>query len=184
MRQHKLALCKQHFLEWIVGQTERFIHKYKMFTPEEKILVSVSGGKDSLSLWDIFNRLGYKLDGLYIGLGIDEGINYSTQSQQFSEKFASQHNLNLIVINVSQRFGESIPQFALRSNRGKGKPCSVCGLTKRHIMNRTARDEGYDVLLTGHNSSVLIALGYRQRRGLPGRGEQMVRKFFGSRSLG
>jgi uncharacterized protein (TIGR00269 family) len=35
--------------------------------------------------------------------------------------------------------------------RGRIKPCSVCGLVKRHVMNRVARDGGYDVLATGHN---------------------------------
>ena len=45
MRQHKLALCKEHYLEWIPGQTERFIKKYGMFTHAERILVAVSGGR-------------------------------------------------------------------------------------------------------------------------------------------
>ena len=53
-----------------------------MFGPDEKILVAVSGGKDSLSLWDILNRLGYQADGLYLGLGIDEGLGYSTESHR------------------------------------------------------------------------------------------------------
>ena len=77
MRQHKLALCKEHYLEWVPEQTERFIEKYEMFSHDEKILVAVSGGKDSLSLWDILIRLGYHADGLYIGLGIDAGVDYS-----------------------------------------------------------------------------------------------------------
>src|ERR1044071_2787481 len=63
MRQHKLALCKEHYLEWVPEQTERFIKKYEMFTRHEKILVAVSGGKDSLALWDILTRLGYQADG-------------------------------------------------------------------------------------------------------------------------
>ena len=41
--------------------------------------------------------------------------------------------------------------MAARTTRGRGKPCAVCGLSKRHIMNRVAREEGYDVLATGHN---------------------------------
>src|SRR3989304_566317 len=71
MRQHKLALCEEHFREWMPEQTQRFVEKYRMFAPEDKILVAVSGGKDSLSLWDILHRLGYQADGLYIGVGID-----------------------------------------------------------------------------------------------------------------
>lgn len=91
MRQHKLALCKDHYLEWIPEQTERFIKKYGMFRRGEKVLVAVSGGKDSLSLWDILRRLGYDADGLYIGLGIDGGIGYSSESQRLSQKFANEN---------------------------------------------------------------------------------------------
>lgn len=151
MKQHKLALCKEHYLEWIPEQTERFIKKYKMFTREEKVIVAVSGGKDSLSLWDILVRLGFKADGLYIGLGIDGGRDYSSESHRLTENFAERNHLNLHVVDVEKEYGYSIPVLAEMSHRGKGKPCSVCGLTKRHVMNRIARDLGYDVLATGHN---------------------------------
>jgi tRNA-5-methyluridine54 2-sulfurtransferase len=151
MRQHKLALCAEHFLEWMPAQVERFIGKYHMFTRQDRVLVAVSGGKDSLSLWDILWRLEYPADGLYIGLGIDGGVNYSAESQRLAEAFAAGRGLRLIVANVFQEYGETIPQIAHRTHRGRGKPCSVCGLSKRHIMNRVAREGGYDVLVTGHN---------------------------------
>ena len=151
MRQHKLALCKEHYLEWVPEQTERFIQKYEMFTPDEKILVAVSGGKDSLSLWHILAKLGYQADGLYLGLGIDGGINYSHESQRLTEEFAARNNLKLHVVDIEKEYGQPIPVIAQRSHRGDGKPCAVCGLAKRHEMNRVARDLGYDVLATGHN---------------------------------
>jgi hypothetical protein len=66
MRQHKLALCREHFMRWVPEQTERFIEKYKMFARGERLLLAVSGGKDSLALWDILLRLGFAADGLYI----------------------------------------------------------------------------------------------------------------------
>ncbi|HVN15439.1 MAG TPA: ATP-binding protein [Anaerolineales bacterium] len=151
MRQHRLALCKEHYLEWVPEQAERLIKKYKMFTRDEKILVAVSGGKDSLSLWDILTRLGYQADGLYLGLGIDGGINYSHESQRLAEKFAAEHNLKLHVVDIEKTYGQPIPVLSEISHRGHGKPCAVCGLAKRHEMNRIARDLGYDVLATGHN---------------------------------
>jgi uncharacterized protein (TIGR00269 family) len=151
MRQHKLALCAEHYLEWIPEQVERAIQKYKMFGRDERILVAVSGGKDSLSLWDILTRLGYPADGLYIGLGINGGIDYSDESQRLTEKFAAEHGLTLHVESVPEQYGESIPMLAERTNRGRGKPCAVCGMTKRHVMNRLAREGDYAALATGHN---------------------------------
>ncbi|MFC1996681.1 ATP-binding protein [Chloroflexota bacterium] len=157
MRQHKLALCKDHFPEWIIEQTGRTIKKYKMFGPQDKILVAVSGGKDSLALWDILNQMGYQTDGLYIGLGIDDvlddnvGLGYSEKSMRLTKEFAKNRDLKLTIVDFPGKYGESIPDIAQRTQRGRGKPCSVCGLTKRHIMNREARDGNYDVLVTGHN---------------------------------
>ena len=151
MRQHRLALCGNHFLEWLPEQTERFIRKYEMFGREQRILVAVSGGKDSLSLWDLLVRLGYQADGLYIGLGIDGGLGYSDVSHARARAFADLHHLTLHEVDVQAEYGQPIPILAEISQRGRGKPCAVCGLTKRHVMNRTARDLGYDVLATGHN---------------------------------
>ena len=151
MRQHKLALCKEHYLEWLPEQVERAIKKYHMFTHDERILVAVSGGKDSLSLWDILHRLGYQADGIYIGLGIDGGVSYSSESQRLCEQFASERGLKLTVVDLPNQYGTTIPDLAARTHRGRDKPCSVCGLSKRHIMNRVAHEGDYAVLVTGHN---------------------------------
>lgn len=151
MRQHKLALCKKHFLDWVPMQVERAIKRYHMFTHDDQLLVAVSGGKDSLSLWDILHRLGYLADGLYIGLGIDGGVNYSARSLEYTQLFAINNNLNLHVVDMQSEYGETIPELTMRTHRGRYKPCSVCGLAKRHVMNKLAKEQGYSVLITGHN---------------------------------
>lgn len=155
MRQHKLALCREHYLEWVPEQTQRFIEKYRMFTPDERVLVAVSGGKDSLALWDVLLRLGFQADGLYIGLGIDypDGESYSGESLEKVQGFVEQFwpDAQLEVVDVAALYGTGIPEAAKISHRGRGKPCSVCGLVKRHVMNRVARDGGYAALVTGHN---------------------------------
>ena len=87
MRHHKLALCGEHYEEWVLAQTDRAIDKYKMFTRDDRVLVAVSGGKDSLSLWDVLLRLGYQADGLYIGLGINAPLPYSDASLDKTRQF-------------------------------------------------------------------------------------------------
>jgi len=158
MRQHKLALCKDHYLEWFLEQTERFIKKYRMFERDERVLVAVSGGKDSLSLWDVLLRLGYHAEGLYIGLGIDGCIGYSSQSRQKAEQFVAQHDGAVLhVVDIPQTYGHTIPEMARMKRRGN-KPCSLCGMSRRHIMNRVALEKGFDVLATGHNLDDEVAV--------------------------
>ncbi|MBI9044535.1 MAG: adenine nucleotide alpha hydrolase family protein [Anaerolineaceae bacterium] len=121
-----------------------------MFTRDEKILVAVSGGKDSLALWDILNQLGYQADGLYIQLGILKN-RYSEISGEISQNFANQRGLKLHTVQFKDQYGEDIVEVSKRSNRGKGRPCAVCGLAKRHIMNKIATKYEYSTLVTGHN---------------------------------
>ena len=153
MRQHRLQLCAAHFVEWLTTTTQRAIETYQMFTPTDKVLVAVSGGKDSLGLWDVLLNLGYQAEGLYINLGIDEGIGYSAQSLQMCHKFVAEHHpdARLHVIEIGGEYGRTIPILAHTERRGQRKPCSVCGLVKRHVMNRVARDGSFAAIATGHN---------------------------------
>jgi uncharacterized protein (TIGR00269 family) len=147
-----LALCRDHFLDWFVGYTQRSIEKLGMFDGSDRILVAVSGGKDSLALWDVLVRLGYHADGLYIDLGIGGENGYSAVSRDRAKAFADGQGLTLHVVSIADTYGRSIPELAQRSRRGRGKPCSVCGLVKRHVMNRLTLEGGYAVLTTGHNT--------------------------------
>ena len=151
MRQHRLSLCKEHYLEWLPAQVLHTIKKYSMFSHADRVLVAVSGGKDSLALWDILALLGYNTEGLYIDLGIDGGIAYSDRSKQAAQVFATEHGLTLHIADIRQISGETISQINERTHRGRSKPCSVCGLVKRHVMNQFALDEGFEAVVTAHN---------------------------------
>ncbi|HSR34152.1 MAG TPA: ATP-binding protein [Anaerolineae bacterium] len=160
MRQHRLRLCDDHFVEWFATMTHRTIDKYQMFTPADKVLVAVSGGKDSLALWDVLLMLGYRAEGMYIGLGIDEGIGYSEQSLEMCKRFVNDHHPDAVLhlVDVPGEYGKSIPTLARTSQRGRGKPCAVCGLVKRHVMNRFARDGAFSAIATGHNLDDEVAV--------------------------
>ena len=149
MPQHRLQLCAEHFLEWVPSMVQRAIAKYHMFERDDRILVAVSGGKDSLTLWEVLIQLGYQTEGVYINLGIDHE-NYSNVSQERAETFAFAHgDVPLRVINVQETYGKAIPDLT-RTRRGR-RICSACGLVKRHIMNRIAYEGNYAAIATGHN---------------------------------
>jgi len=145
LRQHNAAFCAEHFLAFCNRQVEKAIHKFQMFPPDAQVLVAVSGGKDSLALWDILIELGYRADGLVIGLGIGE---YSDSSTQFARNFAESRDLTLHEYDLESTHGFTVPDAAQSTSR---VPCSACGLSKRHIFDSVAIDGGYDVVVTGHN---------------------------------
>ena len=161
MPQHRLALCKNHYLEWLPAQVQRDISKFKMFSKTDRILVAVSGGKDSLALWDLLQQLGYLTEGIYIDLGIDSGTAYSRRSGEYAQSFADQRGLKLMVVDVARDYSESLPQLAVRTLRGRDKPCSICGLVKRHILNRISTEGHFSALATAHNlddeTAILLA---------------------------
>jgi len=123
----------------------RAIDHFSMLRRDDRVLVAVSGGKDSLMAWDVLRSLGYDADGLYVGLGIGD---YSAESLRYARGFAQERGGHLIEIDVPAAYGYDIPS----GSRAAGRvPCSACGLSKRHLFNQAARDGGYDVVVTGHN---------------------------------
>jgi uncharacterized protein (TIGR00269 family) len=160
MRQHRLRLCANHFTEWLVSMTQRTIERYEMFSQADRVLVAVSGGKDSLALWDVLLTLGYQAEGMYINLGIDEEMRYSNLSLAMCRRFVSAHHPEAVlrVVDLEEEYGQSLPVLARTKQRGRGKPCSVCGLVKRHVMNRVARDGDFAAIATGHNLDDEVAV--------------------------
>ena len=145
VRRHNAAFCRDHFLHHCDEQVARAIHSHKMLAPGERVLVAVSGGKDSLALWDILVRLGYEADGLYLGLGIGE---YSDESVVYAREQARAIGRPLLEIDLARDYGYDIPGAAAATRRA---PCGACGLSKRHLFNSAALEHGYDVVATGHN---------------------------------
>ncbi len=142
---HNANFCSDHFLQFCRRQVERAISDFDMFAPGDRVLVAVSGGKDSLALWDLLIQLGYQADGLYIGLGIGD---YSDESCGYAQRFADERNLQLRVVSLRDEYGFDVPTASVASRR---VPCSACGLTKRHLFDAAALEGGYDAVATGHN---------------------------------
>ncbi|MEM8923776.1 MAG: ATP-binding protein [Actinomycetota bacterium] len=142
---HNANFCADHFLRYCRQQVERSIDDFDMLKVGERALVAVSGGKDSLAVWDLLVELGHDIDGLYIGLGIGE---YSDTSGEFVRSFARDRSLALTEIDLRRDYDFDVPTAASVTGR---VPCSACGLSKRHLFDSAALDGGYDVVVTGHN---------------------------------
>jgi uncharacterized protein (TIGR00269 family) len=167
IRRHNAAFCGEHFVTHCRDQVRRALRDHDMVQPGERMLVAVSGGKDSLALWDLLVDLGYAADGLYLGLGIGE---YSDESGRFARGYAADRGLTLHEVDLGADVGFTVPEAAAATHRA---PCGACGLSKRHLFNSFAVDHGYPVVATGHNlddeAAVLLGNVLRWETGYLGR---------------
>ena len=145
IRRHNAGFCKEHFLDHINSQVAKTIKEFSMFGPDDRLFVAVSGGKDSLAVWDILIDLGHDATGFYLDLGIG---GYSNRSKEAAIAYAEQKGAKLVVRSLAEEHGFTVPELSKLTGR---VPCSGCGLNKRYEFNRAALEEGFDVLVTGHN---------------------------------
>ncbi len=141
---HHAGFCPDCFHEFFSRQVEKGIRSHRLCTREDRILVALSGGKDSLSLMLELSRQGYDVTGLHIDLAIPET---SAATRSVVERFCARHGFALIVKDMAE---EGLP-IPLVRERIKRPICSACGKIKRYFFNKTALDGGFTVLATGHN---------------------------------
>ena len=145
IRRHNANFCVDHFLRLCRDQVAKAIEEFEMLAPGERVLVAVSGGKDSLAVWDLLRELGYDADGFYVGLGIGE---YSDRSGEMVRAFAQERGWPLRQVDLRETYDLDVPTAAKVTRR---VPCSACGLSKRHLFDQAALEGGYDAVATGHN---------------------------------
>ncbi len=145
LKRHRIALCEQCYPKFFRKQVLHAVEKEKMFTKEEKICVAVSGGKDSMALLHVLHVLGYNVEAFHIDLGIDE---YSRKCREIVERFCKSNRIGYHILKLKQERGKSLKDVLVKTKR---PPCSVCGIVKRYLTNKFARENKYDVVATGHN---------------------------------
>ena len=145
LRRHHSAYCGPHYVDFFRHQVARNIRRHRMFGHTDRVLVAISGGKDSLALWEVLLEAGYQATGFHIHLGIGD---YSERSAVKSREFATARGVELLESDVEKEFGLGIPGLSGALRR---VPCSGCGMNKRYLINRAALDRGFDVVVTGHN---------------------------------
>ena len=145
--------CKEHFFEYFENKVFRTIKRYKLMSRDDKICVAASGGKDSLAA--LFMTMKYcKKYGIdYFALAIDEGIeDYRDHTIEDLKEFCSNYDIPLTIISFKAKFGSTLDGLTEKAiTEHNKKPCTVCGILRRSLLNKGSRELGATKLVTGHN---------------------------------
>jgi len=133
----------------IEKQVKETIDKYNLIKRGEKVIVALSGGKDSTSLLYILKKLGYNVSGLMIDLNLGNWSEIHKKNMTF---FCRELGIKLNIVDLKKEFGHGIC-FIKRVVKEKKNlsGCTVCGVIKRWILNKEAKKLKADKIATGHN---------------------------------
>jgi len=136
----------------IPKKVKQTIEKQKLIGKREKVLVALSGGKDSTLVAFLLHKLGHNIEGFHINLGLGK---YSSDCEKAVEQLCKDLGIKLHIHNFKEHHGSSMCYLrtSIQSIPGKKglKNCAICGVIKKWILNREARKLGFKKIATGHN---------------------------------
>ncbi len=133
----------------IQTQVKQTIKKYKLCNKSEKIIVALSGGKDSTVVAYILKNLDYNIQGFHINLGLGD---YSLRCEKAVKKLCKQLEIKLHIYDFNKNYGSSMCYLRTSIQSKKAlKNCAICGVIKKWILNKQARKLKADKIATGHH---------------------------------
>ena len=144
-----LHLCEDHFIQDLETKAKRAIRAHRWIQPGDRIGVAISGGKDSSALLYFLKKvLGPRRDVDLVGITIDEGIQ-GYRHPEDTVKMASGMGIECITASFSNEYGVTLDRIVERA--GDAQSCSYCGVLRRHLINKVARENGMTKLALGFN---------------------------------
>lgn len=155
LRSYNINLCRDCYPKFYERLVERSIKKYKIIKENERILVAVSGGKDSVALAHTLAKLHkflkFNFEIFHINLGLGE---YSEKCEKAAKELGKKLEIKTNIVKLTD-YGFAIPEIRVK------KRCHFCGVAKRYLMNRYARENGFDVIATGHTSDDIVKFFFK-----------------------
>ncbi|WFN37210.1 TIGR00269 family protein [Methanomicrobium antiquum] len=146
----KIRLCSGHFIEEAENRVYAHIRNNEMISPGDRILVGLSGGKDSTALLLMLHSyLSDFKEAELVAVTVDEGISgYREETVEAAVNLASELGIEHHIISFDEIFDTNLDKIVA----GKDvRACSVCGVLRRRALIIAAKRFGATKIATGHN---------------------------------
>ena len=143
-------LCKAHFIDYFEGKVLKTIRQFELLGKEENIGIALSGGKDSLTVLKILSKISEENPKIKLNaILIDEGIaGYRDKTIVTAQRFCDLHKIKLHIFSYKEELGLTLDEMLKKLDV---KPCTICGIFRRYLLNKKSKELEFTKLATGHN---------------------------------
>jgi uncharacterized protein (TIGR00269 family) len=144
-------LCAPHFRESVEERVRREMHRQLPRFGRGTVAVALSGGKDSGVALSLAHRYFRRRPTVrVVALSVDEGIaGYRSGTLAAARSLTEALGVEHRVVTAEEAIGTTTDRTA--AQLPDTVPCSFCGVWRRQLLNRAARDVGADALVLGFN---------------------------------
>ncbi|MEM4359911.1 MAG: TIGR00269 family protein [Candidatus Bilamarchaeaceae archaeon] len=143
-------MCRKHFVRHFEKRFFETVREFGMVKKGETVALGLSGGKDSTTLLYMLRKLKTKLPFDIIAITIDLGIDceYNKKIIQIAAETCKQLGIRHYIFPLKNAIGYTIDELVVKT--GTRNPCSECGIVRRYLLNRYARELGANKLAIAH----------------------------------
>ncbi|MDI6690549.1 MAG: TIGR00269 family protein [Candidatus Bathyarchaeota archaeon] len=148
-------LCKKCFTESIEAKVKATIAKYGMLQFDDRIVIAVSGGKDSVSLLHILAKIerDYPKASL-MAVTVDEGIRgYRDEALKIARENCKKLGIPHHMVSFKELYGYRLDEIVKKVKEKRDlklTPCAYCSVMRRKALNITARKLEANKIATAH----------------------------------
>ena len=141
-------LTKSEFLKYFERKVAKTISRFNLIQHGDNVCIGVSGGKDSLVLLHILSKFSKEKNFTVSAILVDEGIDgYRDKTIPKAKEVCDKNDVELNIYSYENEFGQKLDRIVEKGFH----PCSVCGVFRRKLLNKYARELKATKLATGHN---------------------------------
>jgi uncharacterized protein (TIGR00269 family) len=150
-----IPLCRECFIRSVESRIKRNVRKHGMVRKGDVIALAMSGGKDSATAAYLMHKVfGKWPDVKLLAITIDEGVRpYRDENIKRARAFARELGIPHHVFSFREEFGKTTDQVARGIKPGQPiqEVCTYCGVGRRYLLNKKARELGATRICLGHN---------------------------------
>jgi len=143
--------CAGHFLRSVDERVRQEFHRQLPRFGRGTVAVALSGGKDSaVALLAAHRYFGRRSTVRLVAISVDEGVaGYRVATLRAASELTARLGVEHRVVRAEDELGTTTDAAA--AGLPDTIPCSFCGVWRRRLLNRAARDLGAEALVLGFN---------------------------------